>query len=147
MPSLHLLTTKLTVPPASDERAPRPYLLEKLDYRRQPGTRLVLFCAPAGYGKTTLAADWARTSSGGVAWFSLDPADNDPNQFLAYLVAALRPVMPALRLNPQTYLHAQQTAPLEPTLAELINLLAAPWLLLPWRGTACLGYFVVARRG
>jgi SAM-dependent methyltransferase len=28
----------------------------------------------------------------------------------------------------------------------LINLLAAPWLLLPWRGAACLGYFMVARR-
>ena len=125
MPSPYLLSTKLTVPPAPGERAPRPHLLEKLDHRRQPGTRLVMICAPAGYGKTTLAADWARTRPGSVAWLSLDPADNDPNQFLAYLVAALRPVMPALRLNPQTYLHAQQTAPLEPTLAELINLLAA----------------------
>lgn len=124
MSSLYLLTTKLTIPPAAGERAPRPRLLEKLDHRRQPGTRLALLCAPAGYGKTTLAADWARTRPGGVAWLSLDPADNDPNQFLAYLVAALRPVMPALRLNPHTYLHAQQTAPLEPTLAELLNLLA-----------------------
>jgi LuxR family maltose regulon positive regulatory protein len=124
MPSLYLLTTKLAIPPAAGERAPRPHLLEKLDHRRQPGTRLVLVCAPAGYGKTTLAADWARTSPGGVAWLSLDPADNDPNQFLAYLVAALRTAIPALPLNPQTYLHAQQTAPLEPTLAELINLQA-----------------------
>ena len=124
MPSLYLLTTKLTIPPAPGERMPRPHLLEKLDHRRQPGTRLVLVCAPAGYGKTTLAADWARTSPGGVAWLSLDPNDNDPNQFLAYLVAALRPAIPALPLNPQTYLHAQQTAPLEPTLAELINLQA-----------------------
>ena len=124
MPSLYLLTTKLAIPPAPGERTPRPHLLEKLDHRRQPGTRLVLICAPAGYGKTTLAADWARTRPGGVAWLSLDPADNDPNQFLAYLVAALRPAIPALPLNPQTYLHAQQTATLEPTLAELLNLLA-----------------------
>ena len=124
MPSLTLLATKLTVPPVPGERVPRPHLLEQLDHRRQPDTRLVLICAPAGYGKTTLAADWARTRPAGVAWLSLDPADNDPNQFLAYLVAALRPAIPALSLNPQTYLHAQQTAPLEPTLAELINLLA-----------------------
>lgn len=124
MPFPKLLTTKLNIPPAPGEMMPRPHLLEKLDHRRQLGIRLVLVCAPAGYGKTTLAADWTRASPGGVAWLSLDPNDNDPNQFLAYLVAALSPLIPALPLNPQTYLHAQQTAPLEPTLAELINLQA-----------------------
>ncbi len=86
--------------------------------------RLILVCAPAGYGKTTLASDWLQTLSSATAWLSLDSADNDPNLFLAYLVAAVRQAGSRLSLDPQTYLHAQQTMPLEPTLAELVNFLA-----------------------
>jgi len=52
---------------------------------------LTLVCAPAGYGKTTLIAEWLSSDAGEgfrAAWFSLDDDDNDPSRFLSYLVSA-----------------------------------------------------------
>jgi LuxR family transcriptional regulator, maltose regulon positive regulatory protein len=44
---------------------------------------------PAGFGKTTLLADWARSSRQPVAWLSLDEGDNDPARFWRYVAGAL----------------------------------------------------------
>jgi hypothetical protein len=44
---------------------------------------------PAGFGKTTLLADWATSASCPVAWLSLDEADNDPARTWRHVVAAL----------------------------------------------------------
>jgi LuxR family maltose regulon positive regulatory protein len=49
----------------------------------------VLVCAPAGFGKTALMADWASRSTRPVAWVSLDAGDNDPNRFWRHIAAAL----------------------------------------------------------
>ena len=38
---------------------------------------LTLLCTPAGFGKTTLLADWAASATQPVAWLSLDPDDSD----------------------------------------------------------------------
>jgi ATP/maltotriose-dependent transcriptional regulator MalT len=46
-------------------------------------------CAPAGFGKTALLADWARHGERPVAWLSLDAGDNDPARFWHHLVAAV----------------------------------------------------------
>ena len=56
--------------------------------------------APAGYGKTTLLAQWAHTSSFRVAWLSLDEEDNDPDRFFRYLLAAWETVHPGIRESP-----------------------------------------------
>jgi len=63
---------------------------------------LTLISAPAGFGKTTLVSEWVHqlplaAKNGGqsayaVAWLSLDEDDNDPAQFLAYTIAALRTI-------------------------------------------------------
>jgi LuxR family maltose regulon positive regulatory protein len=52
--------------------------------------KLTLVSAPAGYGKTTLLAEWVAGMEHPVAWLSLDEGDDDPARFLAYLTAALR---------------------------------------------------------
>jgi len=82
-----LLATKLTVPRPRLERLPRSRLVARLD--ESMARDLVLVCTPAGFGKTTLLADWAQKSQWPVAWLSLDPDDNDPVRFWRYVAASL----------------------------------------------------------
>jgi LuxR family maltose regulon positive regulatory protein len=86
-----LVSTKLRPSYEYPRLVPRPRLTEKLEW--EPGRRLTLLSAPAGFGKTTLLNEWfGGRADGGrpVAWVSLDEGDNDPVRFLSYLVAALR---------------------------------------------------------
>ena len=90
-----LVWTKLRPP------AMRPGLIERasLESLLQVGVqgKLCLLDAPAGFGKTTLLAQWATTMGAGrVAWVSLDDGDNDPTRLWVYVVAALRTVNPNL---------------------------------------------------
>ena len=82
-----LLATKLHMPASRPGLVPRPRLTARLDEGLARG--LVLVCAPAGYGKTVLLADWARRGQHPAAWLSLDVADNDPARFWRHVVAAL----------------------------------------------------------
>jgi hypothetical protein len=50
--------------------------------------------APAGYGKTTLLAQWAERNGLAFAWVSVDEADNDPKVLLTYVAEALDAVEP-----------------------------------------------------
>jgi LuxR family maltose regulon positive regulatory protein len=62
-----------------------------------PAASLVLLCAPAGFGKTTLMAQaCARLEDGGVdtAWLTLDAADNDTLRFLGSLAVAVAQLRP-----------------------------------------------------
>ena len=56
----------------------------------------MLVCAPAGFGKTALLADWARGSAQPVAWLGLDGGDSDPARFWRGVVAALDGARPGL---------------------------------------------------
>jgi LuxR family transcriptional regulator, maltose regulon positive regulatory protein len=49
--------------------------------------RLLLLIAPAGYGKTTVLAQWAQSKGPRAAWLSADHRDNDPAVLLTYLAA------------------------------------------------------------
>ena len=71
-----LLATKLNVPGLRPDLVPRPRLAQRLD--EGWGQGLVLVCAPAGYGKTVLLADWVRRGGHLVARLPLDAGDNDP---------------------------------------------------------------------
>ena len=95
-----LLATKLHVPGPRPGFVPRPRLAGRLDEGLAQG--LVLVCAPAGYGKTTLLAEWVRHGRAPVAWLSLDAGDNDPARFWRHTVAALDRVRPGIgeRMGP-----------------------------------------------
>lgn len=116
-----LLSTKLTAPPARRLLVSRPRLLERLNDGLD-GT-LTLISAPAGFGKTTLLAEWADQSPALLAWVSLDESDNDPERFLSYLLSALETIIPGLGLG-QLGLAMRQSAqplPLKSLLTTLVN--------------------------
>lgn len=63
--------------------------------------RCVTVMAPAGYGKSTLMAQWRSWLAAGadppsVAWLNLDANDNDPLRLLRYLCTALGESVPSL---------------------------------------------------
>jgi LuxR family maltose regulon positive regulatory protein len=95
-----LLATKLHVPRPQPGFVPRPRLVQALSQELARGR--VLVCAPAGFGKTSLLADWARSGGRPVAWLSLDAGDNDPARFWRYVIAALDQAQPGIaeRLGP-----------------------------------------------
>lgn len=69
-----------------DAHLPRPALCRRLD--GIPQRSLALICGPAGFGKTTLVAEWAGTCALPVAWLSLDAADADLARLLRHFLAA-----------------------------------------------------------
>ena len=89
-----LLATKLHVPRPQPGFVPRRRLVQALGEGLARGR--VLVCAPAGFGKTALLADWARGGGRPVAWLSLDAGDSDPARFWRYAVAALDQARPGL---------------------------------------------------
>lgn len=124
-----LLNTKLNVPPLRPARVQRVELLKRLD--KLPEHKLALIAAPAGYGKTALASEWAAQSVHQVIWLSIDAGDNDPVRFWDYVIAAVQTVYPQMGNQTLPLLHEPQPLPVEIILSTLINELAAlPELLV-----------------
>lgn len=116
-----ILATKLQIPVPRPRRVLRQRLTDRLDAPPRP--RLALISAPPGFGKSTVAGEWAAASGRRVAWLSLDEADADPLRFLASIVAALRVVEPGLGANVLERLQATE-APPESVAADLLNEIA-----------------------
>jgi LuxR family transcriptional regulator, maltose regulon positive regulatory protein len=114
-----LLATKLNVPGLRPDLVPRPRLAQRLDEGLGPG--LVLVCAPAGYGKTVVLAEWVRRGRRPVAWLSLDAGDNDPARFWRHAVAALDRVRPGISERMSPLLGPPQPPSFEPLVTALIN--------------------------
>lgn len=91
-----VLVTKLHAPSQRERLVPRPRLLEAFDGLLEPGQRLGLVSAPAGFGKTTLVGHWSSSIANdaerqvSVAWVSLDEADNDLGRLMAHILTALQ---------------------------------------------------------
>ncbi len=111
-----LVVTKYTLPPERSRQVTRERLMERL--LAGLGRKCTLISAPAGFGKSTVAADLARRTGWPTAWVSLDVSDNDPSRWGAYITTAIRqaglPVMP----------RAEQP-PLHELIATVINAVAA----------------------
>src|SRR5690348_7660315 len=118
-----ILATKLYLPRLRPEVVSRPRLIERLNegLRRN----LILISAPAGFGKTTLVAEWVAGCQRPVAWLSLDEGDNDPIRFLTYLVAALQTIAPPLGEGVLSALQSPQPPSSESILTTLLNDLTA----------------------
>src|SRR5258708_4530969 len=117
-----LLATKFLLPTSSHELIARPRLLALLNagLRR----RVILVSAAAGFGKTTLLANWVRSFAPGyppVAWVSLDAGDNAPFQFWTYVLTALEQCRTGLSLLPFASLHEMPHPSWQAMLTALIN--------------------------
>ena len=64
----------------------RPHLVGQLTGSNEP---LVVFSAPAGYGKTTLIRQWAASDDRPFAWVPLGAEDNDPDVLAEHMTRAL----------------------------------------------------------
>jgi LuxR family maltose regulon positive regulatory protein len=89
---LELVESKLHPPPARPGIVPRALLVERL--LASDTVPVVGVGAPAGYGKTTLLAQWAEREPRPVAWVAVDQRDNDPAVLLTYLTVALDRIEP-----------------------------------------------------
>jgi LuxR family transcriptional regulator, maltose regulon positive regulatory protein len=116
-----LLASKVRVPGRRREAVWRPRLAQRLG--RGARSRLTLVSAPAGFGKTTLLAQWlaqAPEGSPGVAWVSLDERDNDPATFWTYVVTALQDATDGAGTGALGLLRSS-SPPTEAVLVSLVN--------------------------
>ena len=86
------IEAKILVPPVRAGMLPRTPLVNRL--RGSAGASLVAVVAPAGYGKTTLLAQWAARDDRPFAWVSIDERDDDPVILLRHVAASLDRVFP-----------------------------------------------------
>ena len=87
-----LFAAKLHRPLLRPGTVRRSSLIERL--KRCDRRPIVSVVAPAGYGKTTVLAQWAERNGQAFAWVSVDEADNDPKVLLTYVAKALDAVEP-----------------------------------------------------
>ena len=83
-----LLKIKTFIPKLREDLVTRTRLVNKLN--KASGKKLICINAPAGYGKSTLIAEWIKQINKCVAWIQLDKNDNDLGQFLSYFVLSLK---------------------------------------------------------
>lgn len=62
--------------------------MERLD--QILASRLALVVAPAGYGKTTVMAQWARRAAVDIAWYRVDTCDDNGHVLVRHLAAAVQ---------------------------------------------------------
>jgi LuxR family transcriptional regulator, maltose regulon positive regulatory protein len=120
-----LVTTKVRAPRTRPNLVTRPRLREAI--ARNEVCPLTLLSAPAGFGKTTLLAEWSedRSDGGGpVAWVSLEGSDNDPARFLTYLVGALQEIEEGIGEGVLASLRSPGMPPIEALMGGLVNDLA-----------------------
>src|SRR4051812_27803671 len=87
-----IIKAKIQPPALRTTTLSRQRLIDQL--RDAAARRLTLLVAEAGYGKTTLLADFARATDTRVVWYRLDSTDADVVDWVSYLVAAFREVEP-----------------------------------------------------
>ena len=113
-----LLETKLLRPRPRREAVHRPRLDALLD--RATDVPVAVVSAPAGFGKSTLLADWLSSSQLPAAWVSLDARDRRPATFWSYVLTALERAVPGSAAAALT-LHGSGQAPVETVLAGVVN--------------------------
>ncbi len=127
-----IIETKLHIPRTRTALVSRPRLHKRLD--KGLNDKLTLITAPAGYGKTTLLAEWAAHIDNLVAWISLDQQDRQGMRFWNHTIAALKQVLPSFDDQSVARFAAAAGPSGEAHIAALINSLnrAAETVVIIW---------------
>ncbi|WP_457939868.1 AAA family ATPase [Mesorhizobium sp. 10J20-29] len=84
--------------------------------------KLTIVSSPAGFGKSTLLAQWAQCLAGGrVAWLSIDRFDNDLARFLKYFASTLNRVDERIAENAVSLIDSSPVTPVDSLLTSIIN--------------------------
>ena len=89
--------TRIVVPRRRSELLSRQRLLDLLDSLLDK--KVVIVAAAAGYGKTSLLIDFADQLEIPVCWYAIDSLDNDPQRFIAHLIASIQVKFPDFGIN------------------------------------------------
>jgi hypothetical protein len=116
----HLVTVSVRIPPSPPDAIIRPGLIQVLEQGTREH-RLLLLSAPAGYGKTTLLSQWARTAWCDIAWLSAGRTDNDPVSFLRQLLKAWERVEPDIIDSALGLLLGSSAPSIEASLAAFVS--------------------------
>ena len=114
-----MLLTKLRIPPSGINIVHRSELFEKLNAGLT--RKLILVSAPAGFGKTTVLSDWIDQNKMPVAWFSIDNGDNDPADFLNYIISGIQSIHTAFGEGALKLLNSPNKPSVESIASLLIN--------------------------
>jgi LuxR family transcriptional regulator, maltose regulon positive regulatory protein len=114
-----MLLTKLHIPSAGNNIVHRSGLFENLNTGLS--RKLILVSAPAGFGKTTVVSDWIDQNKIPAAWFSLDNGDNDPVDFLTYIISGIQSIHSTFGQNILKLLNSPNKPSVESIAVMLIN--------------------------
>jgi len=117
--SYPLISTKLHRPRVVSDLVERPRLVEKLN--RGQNRKLALVVAPAGYGKSTLVAEWLETHERPWTWLSLDENDSNLTVVLNYLIAAVHNIFPKPNWETSTLLQSSESPQTPVLIRTFIN--------------------------
>jgi LuxR family transcriptional regulator, maltose regulon positive regulatory protein len=124
-----ILLTKLFLPSAPQGFIRRSRLLDELNTGLKAGKPLTLVSAPAGYGKSSLLAEWITDFKGQAAWLSLDDRDNKAQRFWTYVTEAILTISPtlgqAIKQTLSPALESSGSFDSRPFLTALVNKAAA----------------------
>lgn len=123
--SLPLIQTKMAPPHLPRGRVERMDLLGRLAAASERALTVVI--APAGFGKTTLLAEWhdhMRARGHLVGWLSLDEEDGDVQLFGAYVLGALTRSATGVGQHAQELLQKDPLTPVQTVMSVLFNEIA-----------------------
>jgi ATP/maltotriose-dependent transcriptional regulator MalT/DNA-binding SARP family transcriptional activator len=120
-PGSSIIRSKVQPPPVRAETLARPRLLDWLTTHSSDRVKLIV--AEAGYGKTTLLADYARRTLSRCVWLRLEETDRDGWSFMTYLVASIREILPDFA--PGTTSMLSQMAALSPSMDVVLGTLVS----------------------
>ena len=118
--SAPLVEAKLSAPSIRQDLVRRSGVLRAL--AEGAGARLIVFEAPAGYGKSTAMRSWCATQDAALMWLTLDSGDDDPTRLWTYIASAIERILPGLA-HPVLNRLEVPGSPVEQAVDELMTML------------------------